>query len=162
MFKAFGDAVRQADATPHSFIATQPDGLLIDILRYWSGLCRGSMLPARRDIDPAAIRLLLPYVFLVDVVGRPPRFRKRLVGTAIVAKEGYDSTGSWLDESVKPSIREAVLAQHCEAVEHARPNCYSASFIGLDGRTYRYQRLLLPLAGDGTTVDMLFGGVVFD
>jgi len=31
-----------------------------------------------------------------------------------------------------------------------------------DGRFVRYERLALPLSSDGATVDMLFGGIVFD
>jgi hypothetical protein len=147
-------------ATPH-FIASEPLGFLVDIASYWAGKRAGGAMPARADICPFELRRNLAYIILLDVVGAPPRFRKRLVGSAIVAKEGFDSTGNWLDETVRNDIRDAVLAQHLEAVQGRRMSCYTVSFVGKDGKNYRYQRLLLPLSADGETVNMLFGAVQF-
>jgi hypothetical protein len=156
------DSVRfvAPSATPH-FIASAPLGFLVDIASYWAGKRAGRAMPARADICPFELRRNLAYIILLDVVGAPPRFRKRLVGSAIVAKEGFDSTGNWLDETVRNDIRDAVLAQHLEAVQGRRMSCYTVSFVGKDGKNYRYQRLLLPLSADGETVNMLFGAVQF-
>ncbi|MEX2629759.1 MAG: PAS domain-containing protein [Tistlia sp.] len=143
------------------FEASAPEGWLLEALGYWRRQRGGRRWPRRADIDPIDIPALLPGIILLDLVGAPPRFRKRLVGSAIVEKEGGDTTGRWLDECVNPSIREEVLRQHREAAEAPEGNCYRVAFTGADGKLYSYQRLLLPLSGDGQRVDMLFGGARF-
>lgn len=143
------------------FKPAEPIGPLVEIFTYWAVKRGERRMPARRDLDPADIPRLLPHVVLLDVVGMPPRFCKRLVGTAIVAREGRDSTGQWLHESLNPAIRGEVIRQHQETVDRSAMTCYAASFIGIDRKPYRYRRMLLPLSSDGTTVDKLFGGAVF-
>ncbi len=39
-------------------------------LAYWQSLCRGRRMPARRELDPCAMKEFIPYVNLVDVVRR--------------------------------------------------------------------------------------------
>jgi hypothetical protein len=150
-----------APAAPPQLADSQPGGFLADLATYWSGKCAGRTMPARADICPFELRRHLASIILLDVVGAPPRFRNRLVGSAIVANEGRDSTGRWLDETVLEDIREAVLAQHLEAVEGRRMSCYAVTLLGQDGKNYCYECLLLPLAADGETVNMLFGAVRF-
>jgi hypothetical protein len=147
-------------STPR-FAASEPRDFLVDIASYWADKRAGRAMPARADICPFELRRHLANIILVDVVGAPPRFRNRLVGSAIVAEEGFDSTGLWLDKIVPEDIRDAALAQHLEAVQVRRLSCYTVSFLGKDGKNYRYQRLLLPLSADGETVNMLFGAVLF-
>ena len=54
-----------------------------------------------------------------------------------------------------------MIRQHQETVDCVAIACSAASFIGTDGKPYRYRRMLLPLSSGGTTVDRLFGGAVF-
>lgn len=143
------------------FRACLPEGSLLRILDYWRHRRGDGRWPGRADLDPVDIPDLLPDVVLLDVVGEPPRFRKRLVGSAIVAREGRDSTGDWLEETINPAVRQEVLRQHVEAAGEPEGNCYRVEFLGVDRRLYSYQRLLLPLSGDGRRVDMLFGGARF-
>ncbi|SMF38367.1 PAS domain-containing protein [Tistlia consotensis] len=143
------------------FRCSEPQETLLRVFDYWRARRGGRRWPRRADIDPVDIPELLPEIILLDVVGDPPRFRKRLVGSAIVQKEGSDTTGRWLDETVNPTIRDEVLRQHREATEQPEGCCYTVEFAGADGKLYSYQRLLLPLSSDGERVDMLFGGARF-
>lgn len=143
------------------FRPSAPEGSLLAILDYWRQRRGARRWPSRADIDPIDIPELLPGIVLLDAVGTPPRFRKRLIGSAIVEKEGVDSTGQWLDECVNPLVRDEILRQHREAVESPEGCCYTVEFTGDDGKLYSYQRLLLPLSSDGERVDMLFGGARF-
>lgn len=140
------------------FRRSEPEGRLRAILDYWRRRRGGRRWPRRADIDPLDIPELLPAVVLLDVVGAPPRFRRRLIGSAVVEGEGGDATGRWLDEGLTPPLAAAVVRQHREAVEAPEGCCYTAEFTGPDGRRHRWQRLLLPLSCDGRHVDMLFGG----
>ena len=69
------------------------------ITDYWRSIHPEAGLPGRQHFDPVAVPpRLLPSIRLLDVVGDPPRFRLRLMGTKMVAAVGQDFTGCWLDE----------------------------------------------------------------
>ena len=44
-----------------------------ELFTYWTSLRDGARLPARRDLDPAGMKRLLPTVSLIDVARRDPR-----------------------------------------------------------------------------------------
>src|SRR3546814_21164581 len=60
---------------------------------YWTAKRGDRPMPSRRDIDPAEIPDLLPYLVLTAVLPAPPFLRYRLVGTRQVAIRGHDPTG---------------------------------------------------------------------
>src|SRR3981189_2128760 len=63
----------------------------LELYRYWLDMRCGRVMPARRDIDPAAIRTLLPYLAMIDKVGGGLCYR--LVGTGVAQQIGRDLTG---------------------------------------------------------------------
>jgi hypothetical protein len=133
---------------------------------YWLSKCRPGRLAGRTDIDPVEIPDLLPWIMLVDPVATPSgcRYRLRLVGTGIVARTGRDSTGKWYDEVLTPRDVARFSAIYAEIIATRQPHHYRADMdLGrLEGREHlRYERLMCPLATDGTTVDMLAGLMVF-
>ena len=67
--------------------------------RYWSGLRGTRRYPAKRDIDPAGLKPMLPYIMIAEVHRDPLRVRYRLVGTEVVHFMGEDFTGKWLHET---------------------------------------------------------------
>jgi hypothetical protein len=125
---------------------------------YWRSKCRDGRLPGRQDIDPLDIPDLLPHITIFDVVRAEGdlRFRIRLLGTANVQMMGGDCTGQFLDEQMRPEDAARITATYRLAVDERRPHSWR-SFLSTPGREHiHYERLLLPLAGDGHTVDMLF------
>jgi hypothetical protein len=133
------------------------------LLDYWLMKKGERRAPARADIEPSEIVQLLPYVGLVDVTRDPLRFRFRLVGTAIAAGYGRDITGRFLDEVDLDGHEQDIVAEYAHVVETWEPACSRWEYVRRDGRYVAYERLALPLSRDGgTTVDMLFGGCVFD
>lgn len=135
---------------------------LRDLLAYWLAKKGARLAPRRADIDPAEIRPLLPFVGLVDVQRNPLRFRYRLTGTAITAGYGRDLTGCYLDEVDLNRHEREIIAEYARVAERGEPVCARWDYTRNDGRHLRYERLALPLSSDGATVDMLFGGCVFD
>ena len=114
-------------------------------------------LPSRQDIDPLDIPDLLPHIAMYDVVRTDAdmRFRIRLFGTANVQLMGSDCTGQFLDQQLKAQDSARVLASYRQVADKGRPHLWR-SFLVTPGREHvRYERLLLPLAGDGRTVDIL-------
>ena len=126
---------------------------------YWSAKRRGRRMPARPDIDPVDVPRLLSNLMLVSVTGEPPRFRFRLVGTEIVLRYGAELTGRELDEIDLGTELGSVRSQYEETVRESAPTYCRHAIETKDGKYLRYERLLLPLSGDGAHVDMLLGGV---
>ena len=143
------------------FEEIEPPGKLAAILAYWRNLVPAG-LPGRQHIDPITIGTgLLPHIFLTDVLDGGARFRLRLIGTHIVSHAGTDDTGQELDATVVPRLRDTIIGHYRLVALERRPLCHRSEFVGQDKRVYRYDRLLLPMAADGETVDMIFGGAVF-
>lgn len=136
--------------------------LLRDLYGYWLAKKRQRLAPARKDVDPAEIRHLLPHLFMVDVEKQPRRFRFRLVGTAIVSSFGLDITGRYLEEISFSDQAPSVLSHYVAVASTGEPSCDQVHFTRGGGRYLAYERLILPLSSDGTTVDILLGGICFD
>lgn len=126
---------------------------------YWRAKLRGRRMPARPDIDPIEIPRLLSNLVLVSVSGAPPNFRFRLVGTEIVARYGMELTGRDLGDIDLGAEIDSVRSQYEETARDAAPTYCRHSFETKGGKYHSYERLLLPLSGDGTHVDMLLGAV---
>ena len=115
-------------------------------------------LPGRRDIDPLELANLLPYVMLVDVVPQPtgdPRYRIRLVGTEVVAIQGTDGTGKFVEDVLTGNQGPEIIRDYGEIL-HTRQPQFRRGVVATSGRDHvRYARVAFPLAGDGEHVDML-------
>ena len=129
------------------------------IVGYWESKhpAKG-VLPGRQHLDPIDIPHLLPNVWLVDVARDPYRFRFRLVGTAVVEYAGEDNTGRWFDESLPGFVPDVFI----DLVETREPSWQRSASRMRPYKEYReLERVRLPLARDGTTVDMILCLTVF-
>ncbi len=129
----------------------------------WQDLRRDSDLPRRADFDPVAVPDLLPDLFLIDIERTDAgarRYRYRLVGTGNVDRFGRDNTGLWLDEAVEEPHLSSFLGIYERVAESAVPICEVLTAEHTQRRYLVYQRLLLPLASDGKTPDVLLGLIV--
>ena len=141
------------------------DPLLHPLLAYWKNRRPPDRLPARADIDPLDIPRLLPFLFLVDVeriaeIGSY-RFRYRLVGTEIVARDGADITGRYADTMPDRGFYASLIADYTRCAEEGRPLAARRHYYDENGKLWTFQRILLPLSDDGKIVNMLLGGNAF-
>lgn len=127
---------------------------------YWTARRPGGRLAGRQHIDPLELGFIIGHLALVDVLRDPLRFRYRLIGTHLVAQVGFDLTGRMLDEHPEPTFRR-LAAQHYSHVATTAQALALRSDAVMDGRIRRYEVLLLPLARDGATVDMILAGMWF-
>lgn len=132
------------------------------VFRYWKSLRRRGRLPSRADLDPAAIKLRLPTVSLIDVIDPEPAnrascFRQRLAGTDLFAAYGGEITGKMLSDIYTPE--EAFYwAEHLSFVVNERkPNVGLHSMAWRGAASLSLFWLRLPLASDGRNVDMILG-----
>lgn len=132
---------------------------------YWRSKFPEKGLPGRQHLDPVEIPSLLSMLYLVDVVwfGESLRFRYRLLGTDITGRAGRDMTGRWLDEVFPESATYARIKQvYLDIIETLQPHLGLFNILSPGREHIRANRIVLPLASDGSSVDMLLGMWVYD
>jgi hypothetical protein len=128
---------------------------------YWLRIHPAAGLPGRRHFDPVDVPDLLPSIFLIDVAPGAVDFTYRLVGSRVVEFFGADFTGkSFLSAFVRPKAAHAYI-DLCETVTAKQPRWRRGKTAFVPSREYtEIERVYLPLAGDGETVDMVLGLLV--
>lgn len=115
-------------------------------------------LPGRQHVDPAELGDLLPFIMLIDVLrdeGGAPRYRIRLMGTEVVALQGSDGTGKFVEDLLATPQGAEIVRRYGEILRTHRPQ-HRAGTVATHGRQHvRYERVAFPLATDGENVDML-------
>ena len=135
--------------------------MLHELFEHWQGLHRGRALPARADLDPTAIKPMLPYLYMVDVSYQPLRFRYRLVGTAMVEFTGRDVTGRFVDEETYGAALAPIRRLFEIVVETRGPVGGRGRTVWIQGGEWReVESLVLPMSSDGTVIDILLAGYV--
>lgn len=129
---------------------------------YWESKHRsGGGLPRRADIDPLELRFALGHLILTDVEqGASPRFRHRLVGSHIADLLVYDATGAYLDTLAAKQLAARVMPAYRRVAATAAP-CAQFLDEAVDDRYLRAEIPRLPLAEDGSTVNMILSAAYF-
>lgn len=126
---------------------------------YWLSRKPGpALVPSRQDIDPLEMpRTLLPWINLIEVhrADGGLQYRHRLVGTGIVDMRNRDGTGQWFADLYDHARLTRVRRVLDQVVRDSQPRILQDD-LGNTGRSYRtLHSLVLPLAADGVTIDML-------
>src|SRR5260221_4271470 len=77
---------------------------LVQFFDYWLSIRPRNRLPGRQHFDPLDIPLIMPRVWILDVLRAPLRYRYRLAGTKEVETLQREVTGKMFDE-VHPHLR---------------------------------------------------------
>lgn len=136
------------------------DPRIVRLYAYWHQRRGERAMPARADLAPTEFAYILGNLVLMEVHGEPLRFRYRLHGVNLVARDGYDMTGRWLHDHPEPEYRARIEGTYGGVARSARP-AHGIRDIVVDGRPRRYETLVLPLGRDGATVDMIMGAQVY-
>jgi PAS domain len=135
------------------------DARLTRFYDHWEALRAGRPMPARRDLDPADIKDLLPHLAIVQVAGS--RFLFRLVGTEVADRMGVNPTGRFLDELDPRGGYRAFITQVFETVRDRRLSVLSQTDYD-DLRTGRHiRRLSVPFSDDGVAVSHIVSLMLF-
>ncbi len=135
-----------------------------ELYEYWLKLHPApEQLPGRTAFDPMRVAHLLAHVMLLDVEGRPPRYRYRVVGTRMVDALGGDLTGQWLDKAHAHGDKPPRFPAYDKVVLDGMPQWrrgkpHFASYID---KCSEMERIFLPLAANGKEVDMILAIAVF-
>jgi hypothetical protein len=155
------------DPAAGQWIASNADRRWALVLEYWNHLAqRLDRLPRRAEIDPVDLPVgLLPNIFLVDVVrvdGAQPRFRFRLLGAAITARERV-RPGQYLDDYLTETTPDDMTRQYLDCLQRGvRIRRTNLAWDHPSKEFISYHVMLLPLSGDGTVIDALLGLAIYE
>ena len=128
-----------------------------ELFAYWASLRQGARLPARLDIDPGGIKRLLPGVSLIDVRRDPMDYRLRLAGTGLYSVYGGEITGRTLAEVYNSAAADYWRGELGKVVADRRPGVGVHSLAWRGAAHLSVLWLRLPLAANGSDVDMILG-----
>ena len=128
--------------------------------RYWEAKRQGARLPARADLDPVEMKEWLPGIVLVNVTPdpahRPPyRLTYRLIGTRATELRGHEAAGKSVEEAFFGNSLAEILENYRVVIEERKPVYDGDRTRSKSGGRLEAETLLLPLASDGVTVDMV-------
>ena len=115
--------------------------------RYWNSRA-GGLAPQRDDIDPADIKPLLPFLYIVRYERDPFRVRYILTGTEADRWNGFNLTGRYVDEFLATDIHGAnriLLDAYAKAFETAAPVFVTYSWPTRAGYTLEVRVGMFPL-----------------
>lgn len=117
-----------------------------DLADYWTSLRQPGHLPRRSQVDPGAIRSLLPFLYIIEV--RDTGVFIRLAGTALRQLYGIEMTGRNMLDLVAPEHRPARHWRTLRAAGHPCGTCYVRRHRYPSGAVDDVESLFLPLTLD--------------
>ncbi len=132
------------------------------LYRYWLSIHPAVGLPGRQHFGPVRRAELPARIWLLNVQHNPFRMRYRLVGTSFVEAVGREVTGQWLDEA-HPHLRNepGFFERYQRAAEQKQPEWRKGKPRIWAHRDFgEIENVLLPLAADGVTVNILLAYTV--
>ncbi len=110
---------------------------------YWSRLRHGRITPDQADIDPKALKRLLPFVFLLDARGG--KFTYRLAGTTLCQRYGGELRGrDFLEQWDAPS-RVKIVQMLRQSLQARTPVCLNSVGSTEDCRMVEIETVLMPI-----------------
>ena len=130
---------------------------------YWLSISPNGRLPGRKHFDPVDVPSLLPNLWLIEVHRDPLRFWRRTVGSKIEEFAGRNLTGGWVGDQLNGPRLSGVQSFMIDVVKTKRPSWRRGkSLIRFEKEFAELERLYLPMAADGETVDMILAITVFE
>jgi hypothetical protein len=150
--KCMPDGFRTFD--PASGLPPMRSSRCATLVKYWNAIRGDRRLPSRDDIDPGAIKSVLPHVMMTGIEHDPFRVFYRLVGTEIVRFAKFDFTGCYADALHFQDTEGADWAEYYRAVVAARQPGIGLSHWTVAGELQRWiEFVICPLSSDGTKID---------
>ena len=129
-----------------------------EMFSYWAARRAPGRIPGRAQIDPCDFKRHLPTVSLIDVRrGERPEYRLRLAGTGLYGVYGGEITGKPLETAYPEAVAAYWRAELDKVVEGRRPAVGVHNLAWRGAAHLSIMWLRLPLASDGSEVDMIMG-----
>lgn len=134
------------------------------LIDYWDALRGTQTYPSRSDVDPTAIRQLLPYTLLLDADPDEGKARFRLAGEAVNTFYGFNVRGmTWAEVRARVQAEGGTFTTSLVNLQYRRVaqggvGAYRQGVSIRAGASYlHYARILLPLSDDDARVDAMIG-----
>ena len=123
---------------------------------YWLARRGEHGLPSRSDFDPLVeMPTLCPSMMLKDVQQEPLDFRYRLLGTKLREHMGADWKGQWMSQIEFQKAPNPIWRAHAYVAESGMPLFLRPPYVGPHKDFLHIEAVMLPLAQDHRTVDMI-------
>jgi len=126
------------------------------LVGYWSRLRKGRAVPDQTDVDPRAIKRMLPYVFILDVED-PARPIYRLAGTALCERFGFELKGTGFLAHWEAQSANALAALLRQALTLNQPVCLSAIGASAECGMVEIETVLAPISFNGEAPTRFIG-----
>ncbi len=144
---------RAMSSAPHDDPTEIRHPLLRRLLAMWEAKCGDRMMPTRADFDVLELKDWLGNLMLIEVLDGATEFRYRLYGSVLASYYGRDLTGK-LTAAMLPETRDLVRREYAQVCAARRPMMVERR-RSVKHSTRLVAKLILPLATDGATVDMI-------
>lgn len=127
----------------------------------WNEVRAGRPMPRREELNPFALRGMLKFAQLFDVIDGGRDFRVRVMGSGLSDQSGLQLTGKYVSEFDNASLRTRIhtaLWRVCETKEPVRLYAPHSALLQLAHR--QIEVVCLPL-GDETQVTQVIAGVIY-
>jgi hypothetical protein len=134
------------------------------LLNFWKRSLNDQNVPLWRTVEAEDFSRLSANLSFLDVAGSDDnaRYQIRFNGATIAKVYGKtDCRGKFLDEIIPQARYPEAQAPYRQAVQSACPVYTIHDVTDRDGRVVHYERLLLPFASDGDTVDRILASFEF-
>jgi hypothetical protein len=132
-----------------------------ELAEYWLSIHPAAGIPGRQHFEPLDIPMLLPNLYLVDVCPRTRGFTFRLMGTALVKLFDRDYTGLPFECAYDSGKGSHSYRDMAEMLGSRQPRWRKApGYFKKDRDHLTLERVVLPLAKDGRTVDIILGMIL--
>ncbi len=127
-----------------------------EIWQYWQRIRGLNAAPMRRDVDPGAIRAILPDVFILEH-GADGATRFRLAGTRICAAFGRELRGTRLADLWTASARDAIQQELAAVMLREEPAAAEVTGRTGSGQAVNVEVTVLPMRSSGPGSDRILG-----
>ena len=122
---------------------------------YWSLIRRGRPAPDQSDVDPKALKRLLPFVFLLDA--RQSSFVYRLAGTTLCERHGGELRGRDYLAQWDRDSRKKLSALLKDALTESKPLCLTSVGTTADCRMVEIETVLMPMTFNAGAPERFLG-----
>ena len=133
--------------------STRVDLMLVG--KYCERLAEGRRMPQRREFRPAAVSRMLGKLYLIDVIDSGADYRFRLFGTFWEKLYGFDLTDQRLGELESAGHLAALRGDYDAVVSTRQPLFHAGRLVWPNGKSIKYERLLVPLSDDDENVSQI-------
>lgn len=127
----------------------------------WNEIRGERAMPTRSELNPFALRGMLKFAQLFDVIDGGRDFRVRVMGSGLTDQSGLQLTGKLVSEFDNASLRTRIhtaLWRVCETKEPVRLSAPHSALLHLAHR--QLEAVCLPL-GEGDVVTQVISGVKY-